>query len=187
VKAEFFTASTRPPAVYRGNPFQIEAGLAFGGALGPDPRLTKVKANQKPTQGQEERHQRIEWPALRRPRDSVRQSRTVALPTECLLHYQTLSDLDWRRYGLSQSGGSLPQGPLVIMVHMASVWVPFTSESKEAIADYDEIRAEIKLALQDCGRKLAAYLNRRRKMKYQGERRSIFARYIPRWFRLLRR
>ena len=31
-KAEFFTASTRPPAVYRGNPFQIEVGLAYGGA-----------------------------------------------------------------------------------------------------------------------------------------------------------
>ncbi|NVM56491.1 MAG: DNA topoisomerase VI subunit B, partial [Desulfobacterales bacterium] len=28
IKADFFTAVTRPPAVYRGNPFQIEAGLA---------------------------------------------------------------------------------------------------------------------------------------------------------------
>jgi DNA topoisomerase-6 subunit B len=32
------------------------------------------------------------------------------------------------------------------MIHMASVWVPFTSESKEAIADYDEIRKEMTLA-----------------------------------------
>src|SRR5438132_4082329 len=29
---EFFCAATRPPAVYRGNPFVIEVGLAFGGA-----------------------------------------------------------------------------------------------------------------------------------------------------------
>src|SRR6185437_12969728 len=29
---EFFSASTRPPAVYRGNPFAIEVGLAYGGA-----------------------------------------------------------------------------------------------------------------------------------------------------------
>jgi len=63
-------------------------------------------------------------------------------------------------------------------VHMASVWVPFTSESKEAIADYDEIRQEIKLALQECGRKLSAYLNRRRKQKYEGQRRGVFERYI---------
>src|SRR4026207_1993045 len=30
IKGEFYTAVTRPPSVYRGNPFVIEAGLAFG-------------------------------------------------------------------------------------------------------------------------------------------------------------
>ncbi len=30
IKGEFYTAVTRPPAVYRGNPFIIEAGLAYG-------------------------------------------------------------------------------------------------------------------------------------------------------------
>ena len=39
-----------------------------------------------------------------------------------------------------------------MMVHIASVWVPFTSESKEAIAHYPEILKEIRLALQECGR-----------------------------------
>src|SRR6266404_12575 len=34
IKGEFYTAVTRPPAVYRGNPFIIEAGLAYG--KGPD-------------------------------------------------------------------------------------------------------------------------------------------------------
>ena len=29
--AEFSAAVTRPPAVYRGNPFQVEVGLACGG------------------------------------------------------------------------------------------------------------------------------------------------------------
>jgi len=87
-------------------------------------------------------------------------------------------DTDWRRYGIPQPGGALPQAPMVIMVHMASVWVPFTSESKEAIADYDEIRKEIRLAMQDCGRKLQAYLNRRRRQRYEGQRRNIFERYI---------
>ncbi|HEX6961769.1 MAG TPA: DNA topoisomerase VI subunit B, partial [Lacipirellula sp.] len=32
VPGEFYAAATRPPAVYRGNPFQIEVGLAYGGA-----------------------------------------------------------------------------------------------------------------------------------------------------------
>ena len=31
VPGEFYAAATRPPAVYRGNPFQIEVGLAYGG------------------------------------------------------------------------------------------------------------------------------------------------------------
>src|SRR3970040_2826159 len=34
IKGDFYTAVTRPPAVYRGNPFVIEAGLAYG--KGPD-------------------------------------------------------------------------------------------------------------------------------------------------------
>ncbi len=32
VPGEFYTAATRPPSVYRGNPFAIEVGLAYGGA-----------------------------------------------------------------------------------------------------------------------------------------------------------
>jgi DNA topoisomerase-6 subunit B len=64
------------------------------------------------------------------------------------------------------------------MVHMASVWVPFTSESKEAIADYDEIRKEIKLALQECGRRLGVYLRRRERAKSEFRRRNIFELYI---------
>lgn len=182
VRAEFFTASTRPPAVYRGNPFQIEAGLAFGGSLGPDPKANDEEPapeqNGKGKKGKKAGNGSSPQASLARVIRFANRVPLLYQQSACCI-FKTLTDLEWRRYGLSQSGGSLPQGPLVIMVHMASVWVPFTSESKEAIADYDEIRAEIKLALQDCGRKLAAYLNRKRKMKYQGERRSIFARYIP--------
>jgi DNA topoisomerase VI subunit B len=36
---------------------------------------------------------------------------------------------------------------------MASVWVPFTSESKEAIAALPEIIREITFCLQECGRR----------------------------------
>jgi DNA topoisomerase-6 subunit B len=64
------------------------------------------------------------------------------------------------------------------MVHMASVWVPFTSESKEAIASYPEILKELRLGLQAVGRKLAMYLNRRKRVKQEGERREIFLRYL---------
>ena len=180
VKAECFTASTRPPAVYRGNPFQIEVGLSYGGELGPDPR----DGNGEESNGSEAKVSRGR--IVNGDNRAAPQSRVIRFANRVPLLYQqsaccmfkTITDLDWRRYGVSQSAGALPQAPLVILVHMASVWVPFTSESKEAIADYDEIRQEIRLALQDCGRKLSAYLNRRRRQRYEGERRGAFERYI---------
>jgi DNA topoisomerase-6 subunit B len=85
---------------------------------------------------------------------------------------------NWRSYGLQQSRGGLPNGPVTVMVHMASVWVPFTSESKEAIASYPEILKELRLGLQTVGRKLGMYLNARNRVKQEGERRSIFLRYL---------
>ena len=92
--------------------------------------------------------------------------------------FKAVLDTTWRNYGVAQSRGALPAGPMVIFVHMASVWVPFTSESKEAIADYDEIRKEIKLALQECGRRLGVFLRRRERAKGEFRRRNIFELYI---------
>ena len=91
---------------------------------------------------------------------------------------QTILSTNWRAYGLSQSRGSLPSGPVTVMVHVASVWVPFTSESKEAIAHYPEIQKEIRLALQAVGRKLGMYMRRRLRVAQEGQRRSIFLRYL---------
>jgi len=85
---------------------------------------------------------------------------------------------NWRAYGLTQARGQLPVGPVTVMVHIASVWVPFTSESKEAIAAYPEIMKELRLGLQAVGRKLAMYLNRRKRVLQEGERREIFLRYL---------
>ncbi len=92
--------------------------------------------------------------------------------------FKSVLDTSWRNYGVAQSRGALPAGPMVIFVHMASVWVPFTSESKEAIADYDEIRKEIKLALQECGRRLGVFLRRRERAKDEFRRRNVFELYI---------
>jgi DNA topoisomerase-6 subunit B len=178
VKAEFFTASTRSPAVYRGNPFQIEVGLAYGGDLGPDPSEEEPEA--AAAEAVVKRGKVVKESSRPAQAKLMRFANRVPLlhqPSGCCIT-KAACEIDWRRYGLSQPGDSLPQGPLAIFVHMASVWVPFTSEGKEAIADYDEIRKEIKLAVQDCGRKLQAYLNRRKKQKYETDRRSIFQRYI---------
>jgi DNA topoisomerase VI subunit B len=91
---------------------------------------------------------------------------------------QTVMGTNWRAYGLSQSRGSLPNGPVTLMVHMASVWVPFTNESKEAVASYPEIQKELRLALQTVGRKLGMFLRRRLRVRHEGERRNLFLRYV---------
>ena len=85
----------------------------------------------------------------------------------------------WRNYAVQQSAGALPSGPLTIMVHMASVWVPFTSESKEAVAHYPEIVKQIKLALQECGRKLSIFIRRRRKAAESERKKAYIQKYIP--------
>ena len=72
---------------------------------------------------------------------------------------KAVTQTNWRGYGLHQPKGALPVAPMAILVHVASVWVPYTSESKEAIEPYPEILKEIKLGLQECARKLAHYLH----------------------------
>ncbi len=151
VRAEFYAASTREPEVYRGRPFQIEAAIAFGGELPTEETARVIRfANRVP----------------------------LLFQQSACSSFKAVVETGWRNYSLQQPRGGPPVGPLVIMIHVASVWVPFTSESKEAIADYDEIRKEMRLALMECGRKLGTYLRKRQRMRREGERRDIFERYI---------
>jgi DNA topoisomerase-6 subunit B len=172
IKGAFYTAVTRPPAVYRGNPFVIEAGLAYG--KGPDQGSATSDA---PTVPFAEGEQRDDDEELARV---IRYANRVPLlyQQSACATFKAVLETAWRTYGVAQSRGALPAGPMVVFVHMASVWVPFTSESKEAIADYDEIRKEIKLALQECGRRLGAFLRRRERATSEFRRRNIFELYI---------
>lgn len=151
VRAEFYAASSRSPDIYRGRPFLIEAAIAFGGDLPADQQARVIRfANRVPLQYQQ----------------------------AACSSFKAVAETNWKNYDLQHPRGGAPVGPLVIMIHMASVWVPFTSESKEAIADYDEIRKEMRLALMECGRKLGTYLRKRQKMRREAERRDVFERYI---------
>ena len=171
IKGEFYTAVTRPPAVYRGNPFIIEAGLAYGN------RPEDHAKPQQPAMPKAEGEHEDEDSELARV---IRYANRVPLlyqQSACSTFKAVLSTT-WKNYGITQSRGALPGGPMVIFVHMASVWVPFTSESKEAIADYDEIQKEITLALRECGRRLGLFLRRRERAAGEYRRRNIFELYI---------
>ena len=172
IKGDFYTAVTRPPSVYRGNPFVIEAGLAFG--KGPDQANGKAERPAQPLAEGEHHDDDKELASVIRYANRV----PLLYQQSACSTFKAVLDTSWRNYGVSQSRGALPAGPMVIFVHMASVWVPFTSESKEAIADYDEIRKEIKLALQECGRRLGMFLRRRERAKSEFRRRNIFELYI---------
>jgi DNA topoisomerase-6 subunit B len=172
IKGEFYTAVTRPPAVYRGNPFVIEAGLAFG--KGPEQAAGKPQPPTMPLAEGEEHDEDDELARVIRYANRV----PLLYQQSACATFKAVLDTTWRNYGVAQSRGALPAGPMVVFVHTASVWVPFTSESKEAIADYDEIRKEIKLALQECGRRLGVFLRRRERAKSEFRRRNIFELYI---------
>ncbi|WP_394839710.1 DNA topoisomerase VI subunit B [Pendulispora rubella] len=151
-KADFYVSTTRPPSVYRGNPFVVEVGLAYGGELpNDDPADVMRFANRVPLQYQ---------------------------PKACAIS-EAIYDTNWRSYELQQPRGALPLGPLAVVVHLASVWVPFTSEAKEAVAHYDELLREMKLAVQECGRKLGAHLRARERAVSEQKRLHLFQRYIP--------
>jgi DNA topoisomerase-6 subunit B len=172
IKGDFYTAVTRPPAVYRGNPFVIEAGLAYG--KGPDLAGAVPEAPAAPLAEGEQRDDDGELARVIRYANRV----PLLYQQSACATFKAVLETAWRNYGIAQSRGALPAGPMVVFVHMASVWVPFTSESKEAIADYDEIRKEIKLALQECGRRLGVFLRRRERAKSEFRRRNIFELYI---------
>jgi DNA topoisomerase-6 subunit B len=152
INAEFYCATTRPPSVYRGNPFIVEAGIAYGGQQPAEEAARLLRyANRVPLLYQQ---------------------------GACAISKAVLGTA-WKNYGLNQSKGALPTGPLTIVISINSVWVPFTSESKEAIAHYPEIIKEIKLALQECGRKLQLHVHKKTQVQHQLERANLFENYIP--------
>lgn len=152
INAEFYCGITRPVFVYRGNPFQVEVAIAYGGDQPKDEQIVLLRfANRVPLMYQ---------------------------PGACAFMKAVITT-NWKPYGLQQSNGSVPVGPTTVVLHIASVWVPFTSESKEALAHYPEIIKEIKLALQEAGRKLQSYVNKKVRVQGQLERANLFERYIP--------
>ncbi|MDD1771780.1 MAG: DNA topoisomerase VI subunit B [Methanomassiliicoccales archaeon] len=136
VKPEFYAPPvTRDPKVHSGNPFLVEVGIVYGGDLPKDQPVQILRfANRVPLLYQQ---------------------------GACVIT-KAIENTDWRRYGLEQRGGSgIPFGPAIILVHVASTKVPFTSEAKEAIANLSEMQTELELALKLCGRSLKTHLNKK--------------------------
>jgi len=157
ITADFYTAVTRSPEVYRGNPFQIEVGIAYA-----KPDASQDVAAEEPV--------RVLRFANKVP--------LLYMGGACAM-IKAVGGVNWKSYGLAQSRDAVPLGPVVILIHIASVWVPFTSESKEAIAHYPEIIREMTFALQECGRQLSVFLSRRRRQAELERKRNFIEMYLP--------
>ncbi|NHN65372.1 DNA topoisomerase VI subunit B [Haloarcula sp. JP-Z28] len=151
--ADFYAASTRDASVHGGDPFIVEAGIAYGGELESEGTVDVMRfANRVPLVYQ----------------------RGACATTD------VVKSIRWRNYNLDQPGGSgIPKGPAVIMVHVASTNVPFTSESKDAIANVPEMEDEIELAIREAARELKSYLNKRRSMQQRREKQDKLATILP--------
>jgi DNA topoisomerase-6 subunit B len=155
LRPEFYAPPvTRDPSVYTGNPFQAEVGIVFGGDLPPDQPVEVLRfANRVPL---------------------IYQAGGCALT-------QAVTNVDWRRYGLEQRGGQgLPFGPAIVLVHVCSTKVPYTSEAKEAVATVDEIMEELDLALKECGRRLKTHLTKKAHRAKTREKFEIVQLILPR-------
>jgi DNA topoisomerase-6 subunit B len=180
IDANFYTLTTRHPAVYRGNPFQIEVGLAYGQDGGSHLELDERGHISKTTHRRKgdapEFNLRADEPA-----QLLRFANRVPLlyDQEGCAMTRAVAHMNWHSYGVEQAKGAFPHGPLAILVHIASVWVPYTSEAKEAIADIPEIVKEIRLGLQKCGRRLATYLHHETRIKEEFDKRAHLEKYLP--------
>lgn len=147
---DFIKARTRPGNVFGGHSFIVEAAIGYGGKLAPEGQATLLRfANRVPL---------------------LYQQGACAITN-------AVQGVNWKNYNVSQQG--LPTGPLMILVHVAATNVPFTSESKDAIASVPEVEREISLALQELGRDLKQFLSRREKNKLQDDRARAVCAVIP--------
>jgi DNA topoisomerase-6 subunit B len=151
--ADFYAAATRDAEVHGGDPFIVEAGIAYGGSIPAEGSVELLRfANRVPLVYQ----------------------RGACATTD------VIKSIGWRNYGLDQPGGSgMPNGPAVISIHVASTNVPFTSESKDALANVPAIEDEIELAVREAARELKSYLNKRRSMQQRREKQDVLGKILP--------
>ncbi len=152
-EADHVGAVTRDASVHGGDPFIVEAGVAYGGELESESGIDLQRfANRVPL---------------------VYQRGACAIT-------DVVRNIDWRNYNLDQPGGSgMPSGPMVLIVHVASTNVPFTSESKDAVANIPEIEHEIELAVREVSRGVKRHISERRSLRQRREKEDVIARVLP--------
>ncbi len=158
---DFVSAETRPPTSGKGLAYVVEAALAYCN----DPK-------------------KLDTP--KRSRDVLSRfvNRTPKLrdSAECAIT-KAVQSVNWKNYKLDTFDNNLPKGPIKLLVNVSGPYVHlmFKSQSKNALADDEELIKEIKYCLEAIARRLRAYLNKKDTFRKTEKRSSVIEKYIPKF------
>ncbi len=152
----FVEAVSRPPKAYSGHPFIIEAAIGYGGGVS---QYAQSKS------GTLQDNKIIYRYANRIP---------LIFGAGNDIITKVVTSMNWSEYGLTRQSD-----PLAIAVSLVSTKIPFPETSKEYISSVPEIEEEIRLALQQLGRRLKTFLSRAKRRKREHVRLSRFVRSAP--------
>ncbi len=149
---KFSSVVERKPQVFKGGvPFVVEVGIAYGGEAG--------RKNGELVSG-----------------NILRFANKVPLlfDTGSCAITEAVQGIDWKRYSIAK----FDEEPVSVLVNVSSVYIPYSGVGKQAIAQEDEIVEEIKLAVQDAGRKLQRFLSGERHRSVQESGYKTIMRYV---------
>ncbi|MFW9784015.1 MAG: DNA topoisomerase VI subunit B, partial [Candidatus Heimdallarchaeota archaeon] len=94
---------------------------------------------------------------------------------------KAVQSVNWKNYNLEVYDNGLPKGPIKLLVNVSGPFVHlmFKSQSKNALADDEDLIKEMKYCLEAIGRRLRIYLNRKASLHKSEKRASLIEKYIP--------
>ena len=163
LEPEFVATMTRKPSTYGGHPFIVEGGIAYGGNL--QQNLDEIAKDSL-------KNQNGPYIALLRYANKIP------------LLYDEKSDVMWNivdpsRFNWRSTYKVDPNDTIAVLIHIASTKVPYKGVGKESVANVKEIENEMRILVQELGRKLRLYLSRKRRQIAAEQKLLTFKKYIP--------
>jgi len=151
---DFATAVTRKPTSGKGLSFAIEVCIAYGGEIKPATSAPMVL-----------------WRFVNRV-PKLRDNSDCAT-------WKAATTVNWKNYKVQTFDNGIPRGPIMVFIHVcgAYVHVMFKGQSKQALAEDEVLLREIKLALEEAGRKFRRFITRRETDRRKAKRAGILAMY----------
>ncbi|MBY9020416.1 MAG: hypothetical protein KGD67_05115 [Candidatus Lokiarchaeota archaeon] len=156
---DFVSAETRPPTSGKGLAYVVEAALAY---CNDSKKLDTPKRSRDVLSRFVNRTPKL--------RDSA----------DCAIT-KAVQSVNWKNYKLDVYDNNLPKGPIKLLVNVSGPYVHlmFKSQSKNSLAEDEELLKEIKFCLEAIGRRLRVYLNRKANIRKNEKRSGLIEKYIP--------